>query len=61
MADSGIPLHVLQQILGHQSIETTRPYLHPDTHHLTETAKQANAFLAGSTRKGTTQRATPGL
>ena len=26
-ADSGIPLHVLQQILGHQSIESTKGYL----------------------------------
>lgn len=61
MADSGIPLHVLQQILGHQSIETTKLYLHPDTRHLAEAAKQANAFLARPTGGGTTQRTTPGL
>jgi len=24
MADAGIPLHVLQEILGHASVETTR-------------------------------------
>ena len=44
-ADAGIPLHVLQRILGHKSIETTRGYLHPDTRHLTSAAEQANAFL----------------
>ena len=31
LADAGIPLHVLQSILGHKSLETTRGYLHPDT------------------------------
>ena len=46
MADSGIPLHVLQKILGHQSLETTRKYLHTDHRHLASAAKQANAFLA---------------
>lgn len=46
MADSGIPLHVLQEILGHASIETTRGYLHPDERHLASAAKQASAFLA---------------
>ncbi len=46
MADAGVPLHVLQQILGHASIETTRGYLHPDHRHLASAAKQANAFLA---------------
>ncbi|WP_262982049.1 site-specific integrase [Micrococcus luteus] len=30
MADAGIPLHVLQDILGLASVETTRGYLHPD-------------------------------
>ncbi|MFV0461181.1 MAG: tyrosine-type recombinase/integrase [Actinomycetales bacterium] len=34
MADSGIPLHVLQKILGHKSIETTEGYLHPDLRHI---------------------------
>ncbi|MHB1289090.1 tyrosine-type recombinase/integrase [Georgenia sp.] len=49
MADAGVPLHVLQQILGHASIETTRGYLHPDHRHLASAAKQANAFLAAPT------------
>jgi integrase len=47
LADAGIPLHVLQGILGHKSIETTRGYLHPDTRHLTDAAARANAFLDG--------------
>ncbi|MDR3107016.1 MAG: site-specific integrase [Bifidobacteriaceae bacterium] len=48
MADAGVPLHVLQKILGHASIETTRGYLHPDDRHLASAAEQANAFLARS-------------
>lgn len=59
MADSGIPLHVLQQILGHRSIETTKLYLHPDTRHLIDAARQANAFLSSSARKGTTRAQAP--
>ncbi|WP_229731150.1 tyrosine-type recombinase/integrase [Microbacterium faecale] len=47
LTDAGIPLHVLQSILGHKSIETTRGYLHPDTRHLTDAAARANAFLDG--------------
>ena len=43
MADAGIPLHVLQDILGHASVETTRGYLHPDDRHLASAAEQANA------------------
>ena len=46
LADAGIPLHVLQRILGHQSLETTRGYLHSDHRHLASAAEQANAFLA---------------
>lgn len=45
MADAGVPLHVLQEILGHASIETTRGYLHPDDRHLASAADQANTFL----------------
>lgn len=48
MADAGIPLHVLQDILGHASVETTRGYLHPDDRHLASAAEQANAFVARS-------------
>ncbi len=46
MADAGIPLHVLQGILGHQSIETTKGYLHSDHRHLAAAARQANQFLS---------------
>ena len=51
MADAGIPLHVLQRILGHKSIETTRGYLHPDNRHLASAAEQANAYLAAQPQK----------
>jgi hypothetical protein len=46
MAEAGIPLHVLQDILCHASVDTARGYLHPDNHHLASAAEQANAFLA---------------
>ena len=32
----GIPLNVLQKILGHKSIETTKGYLHPDLDHIAQ-------------------------
>ena len=41
MADAGIPLHVLQRILGHKSLETTRGYLHPDNRQLLAAAELA--------------------
>lgn len=49
MADAGIPLHVLQDILGHPSVETALGYLDPYDRHLASAAEQANAFLARST------------
>ena len=62
MADAGIALHVLQEILGHQSIETTKGYLHPDRRHLAEAARQANQVLsAAPTRRDTTRRDGPRL
>ncbi len=62
MADAGIPLHVLQGILGHQSIETTKGYLHPDHRHLVAAAKQANRFLcAPSPRRETAHHDGPNL
>lgn len=48
MADAGEPLHVLREILGHRSLETTRGYLHADTRHLTDAATAVNAFLSAS-------------
>lgn len=59
MADAGVPLHVLQDILGHASIETTRGYVHPDDRHLVSAAEQANAFLARSTTAGGRHRSEP--
>ncbi len=53
MADAGVPLHVLQRILGHKSIETTKLYLHPDLDQITNAGKQASRFLIGGTGKGT--------
>ena len=44
----GVPLHVLREILGHRSLETTRGYLHTDTRHLTDAATAVNAFLSAS-------------
>lgn len=48
MADAGIPLHVLQKILGHKSIDTTRGYLHPITG---TSAGPESRPTRGSTRK----------
>ncbi|WP_421075240.1 MULTISPECIES: tyrosine-type recombinase/integrase [unclassified Microbacterium] len=61
MADAGIPLHVLQDVLGHASVEITRGYLHPDDRRLASAAEQANTFSpdpprpagrAAATRRG---------
>lgn len=60
MADAGIPLHVLQRILGHKSIETTRGYLHPDTRHLASAAAQANAFLDAQKQQPVSAQRSPG-
>lgn len=59
MADAGVPLHVLQEILGHASMETTRGYLHPDDRHLASAAEQANAFLSPSGQKRHSSRTSP--
>lgn len=57
LADAGVPLHVLQRILGHASIETTKGYLHPDHRHLSEAATLANQFFASpSKRKETAEK-----
>lgn len=53
MADAGVPLHVLQRILGHKSVETTKLYLHPDLEQITNAGKQASRFLTAGTGKGT--------
>lgn len=53
IADAGIPLHVIQDILEHASMETTRGYLHPDDRHLASATEQANAlpFAAGQRKQ----------
>ena len=62
MADAGIPLHVLQGILGHQHIETTKGYLHSDHRHLAAAARQADQFLsAPSPRREPPHRDVPHL
>lgn len=58
-ADAGIPLHILQKILGHQSLETTRGYLHSDHRHLASAAAQANVFLTGWTPEKETSEKVP--
>ena len=59
MADAGIPLHVLQDILGHASLETTRGYLHPDDRHLASAAEQANAFLSAAGQRRHARQSQP--
>lgn len=41
-ANAGIPIHVVSDILGHASIETTRAYLHADNSALLKAAKVMN-------------------
>jgi integrase len=36
MADAGVPVHHLQKIAGHGSLETTQRYLHPDHQSVTD-------------------------
>ena len=58
MADAGVPLQVLQEILGHASMETTRGYLHPDERHLASAAEQASAFLSPAGQRRHTRTST---
>lgn len=41
-ANAGIPIHVVSDILGHASVETTRAYLHPDNSALRAAARSMN-------------------
>ncbi len=59
MADACIPPHVLQDILGHASMETTHGYLHPDDRHLASAAEQANAFLSAAGQRIQARRSGP--
>lgn len=59
MADAGIPLHILKDILGLASIETTRGYLHHDNRHLASAREQANAFLSAAGQRKHARRSGP--
>ncbi|MBG6192288.1 integrase [Arthrobacter sp. CAN_A212] len=52
LADAGVPLHVLQEILGHESIETTRLYLHTNDDHLTAAVTSMDRRLSEWSRPG---------
>lgn len=44
-ANAGIPIHVVSDILGHASVETTRAYLHTDDSALQNAAARMNQHL----------------
>lgn len=44
-ANAGIPIHVVSDILGHASVETTRAYLHTDNTALQNAAARMNEHL----------------
>ncbi|GAA1565475.1 hypothetical protein GCM10009763_12340 [Dermacoccus profundi] len=52
-------MHVIQDILEHASMETTRGYLHPDDRHLASAAEQANAFPFATGQRKQARRSGP--
>ena len=44
-ANAGVPLHVVSDILGHASLETTKTYLHADRTELTRAAAEVDRYL----------------
>jgi integrase len=44
-ANAGVPIHVVSDILGHASVETTRAYLHTDNAALQNAAARVNEHL----------------
>ncbi|UUT35138.1 tyrosine-type recombinase/integrase [Microbacterium elymi] len=44
-ANAGVPLHIVSDILGHASIETTKGYLHTSTSELMLAAERTNQHL----------------
>ena len=59
LADSGVPLHVLQQILGHQPIETTKASTsRPPPPRRRREASQSVPVSATRQKKGATPRRT---
>lgn len=61
MADSGVPLYVLQRVAGHQDPAVTARYLHPDTAALTEAGSAFSAWwgLSGGQNSGPEGHADP--
>ena len=45
-ANAGIPLHVVSDILGHASLETTKTYFHADRTELARAAAEVDRYLA---------------
>ena len=45
-ANAGVPLHVVSDILGHGSLETTKTYLHADRTELARAAVEVDRYLA---------------
>lgn len=56
MADSGVPLYVLQRVAGHQDPAVTGRYLHPDSETLTQAG---TAFSNWWAQSGPTDEAAP--
>ena len=54
MADSGVPLYVLQRVAGHQDPAVTGRYLHPDSEALIEAGTAFSTWWAQSGPKGET-------
>ncbi|GLJ61656.1 hypothetical protein GCM10017576_17860 [Microbacterium barkeri] len=50
MADAGMPIHALQDILGLASVEPTRGYLHPDDRHPRISRRAGQHLLARSAK-----------
>ncbi|MDI6024054.1 tyrosine-type recombinase/integrase [Leucobacter sp. UT-8R-CII-1-4] len=50
-ANAGIPIHVVSDILGHASVETTRAYLHPDNSALRAAVRSMNQHFLRQRRR----------
>ena len=57
MADSGVLLHVLQRVAGHQDPAMTARYLHPDHRALTDAGATFGAWWAAGSAAPTTPAA----
>lgn len=57
MADSGVQLHVLQRVAGHQDPAMTARYLHPDHRALTDAGATFGAWWAAGSAAPTTPAA----